>query len=70
MTMTGEWCPQEAGSVGTGTAQEETMPYTSLFPWEKDSHANKDSQTDHFVSCFQICQAWALADASPQYPTV
>lgn len=31
-------------------AREEMMSYTTLCPWEKNSHTNKDSWTDQFIS--------------------
>lgn len=36
--------------MATGVAKEGMMSYTTLRPWKKDSHANKDWWTDPFVS--------------------
>lgn len=45
MTLKGR-VPLESGGMATGPAQGgNKLPYTTLYPREKDSHAHEDSQT-------------------------
>ena len=48
----------EPCNVATGVAREEIMSYTTLHPWKKNGHTDKDSWTDPFVSATKYSVHW------------
>lgn len=59
----------EPCNVATGVAREEIMSYTTLHPWKKNGHTDKDSWTNPFVSAtkYSVHRVWQAQGHNVQW---